>query len=121
MVENKENLSPDKFPFWARLRIEKKRPTLVIDEDFAYDKQRNKMVDGYVHREVTHSNNKNTEKISPNPDKKDSCDMYLKRPRKTPKYLFTKLDLDFDMPEDLKKRYEGNNKKKDDNSSNEDK
>lgn len=76
-VENKENFFPDKFPFWARLRFEKKRPTLVIDEDLAYDKQRNKMVDGYVHREVTHSNNKNTEKVTPNPDKNDSGDMFL--------------------------------------------
>ena len=52
---------PKKFPFWARLRISKNRTTLVIDEDIALDEKK-KTVDGYVHREATHTAGKGFEK-----------------------------------------------------------
>ena len=43
-VDNKKELIekgvfPDKFPFWARLKISKNRTTLVIDEDKAKNKK----------------------------------------------------------------------------------
>ena len=103
---------PKKFPFWARLRISKNRTTLVIDEDIALDEKK-KTVDGYVHREATHTAGKGFEKIEPNPDKNDPEPMYLKSPRKHPKYLFVPHDKDLDMPEELKQRYEKNNHKDD--------
>ena len=58
---------PKKFPFWARLKIYKNRTTLVIDEGPALDKQKKEMVDGYVHREATHTKG-HGEPITPNPD-----------------------------------------------------
>ncbi len=64
-----EKSFPEEFPFWARLRISKNRTTLVIDEDLAKDKKKNKMVKGYVHREATSTANKKYEKIEPNPDR----------------------------------------------------
>lgn len=100
-----------RFPFWMRLKISKNRTTLVIDEDQAYDKQKKEMVDGYVHREATHTENKDYEKIEPNPDKDDPKPMYLKRPRKLPKRLFMPHNKDLDMPEHLRERYDKNNKK----------
>lgn len=54
---------PKEFPFWARLRICKNRPTLVIDEAEVIDKKTKKAVPGYVHREVTHTAKKDNEKI----------------------------------------------------------
>ena len=83
---------PDKFPFWGRLRIEKKRTTLVIDEDIAVNK-------------------KEYEEIKPNPDKDKKEPMYLKRPKRIPKKLIKPHNKDLVMPEELKKRYEKNNKK----------
>lgn len=109
-ADNKE--FPNKFPFWARLKIDKRRTTLVIDEAPAKDNHGN-VVDGYVHREATHNNPRGDfEEITPNPDKDDSKSMYLKRPRKHPKYLFEPHNKDLDMPEDLQKRYEKNNRPK---------
>lgn len=102
---------PKKFPFWARLRIGKRRTTLVIDEDKAYDKQKKKEVDGYVHREATSRKHKDTEEIKPNPDTSKSEPMYLKRPRKLPKTMFVPHNKELNMPEDLRKRYEPNNSK----------
>lgn len=102
---------PTQFPFWARLKFEKKRTTLVIDEDMAYDKQKKQMVDGYVHREATHSCKNDYERIHPNPDRDDGDDMYLKRPRKTPKYLLEPHNKDLDMPDSLRERYDKNNHK----------
>lgn len=103
---------PDKFPFWARFRISKNRTTLVIDEAPAYDKQKHKMVDGFVHREATHTQG-HGEPITPNPDKDDSEPMYLRSPRKHPKYLFVPHNKELDMPEDLRQRYDKNNHKND--------
>lgn len=100
-----------RFPFWGRLKIGKRRPTLVIDEEEVIHKKTKKKVPGYVHRETTHNKNKGYEKIEPNPDKTDSEPMYLKGARKIPQTLVDSLDQDFDMPEDLKKRYSKNNKK----------
>lgn len=103
---------PTEFPFWARLRIEKHRPALVIDEAEAYDKKKKEMVDGFVHREVTHSYKSEYEEIKPNPDKKDPKPMFLKRPEKKPKTLFEPLKLDWQVPASLKERYSKNNRKK---------
>lgn len=104
---------PVKFPFWARLKISKNRTTLVIDQDKAYDKAKKQEVDGYVHREATSVKHKGFEEIKPNPDKDKSGAMYLKSPRKLPKYFFEPHNKCLDMPESLKKRYEKNNHKDD--------
>lgn len=106
-----EPVFPSKFPFWARLKIAKSRTTLVIDEGEAYDKVKRKNVEGFVHREATHSYKKEYEKVYPNPDKNDSKDMYLKRPAKLPKYLFQPHNKNLDMPAELVERYDKNNKK----------
>ena len=102
---------PKKFPFWARLKISKNRPTLVIDETQVLNKKNNQLVDGFVHREVIHTEkSKDYEKVVPNPDPKDPDPMYLKRPRKLPKTLFKPHEGGWTMPEELRKRYEKNNK-----------
>ena len=108
----KQTSFPTKFPFWARLKFGKKRTTLVIDEDKAFDKQKKKTVDGFVHREATSVKHKDYEEISPNPDKSKKAPMYLKRPKRTPKHLFENHNKDLDMPNSLKKRYGSNNNKK---------
>ncbi len=102
---------PKEFPFWARLKISKQRTTLVIDDSPALDKQKNKMVDGYVHREATSQYRKGFEEISPNPDRDKSTPMYLKSPRKLPKYFFEPHNKDLNMPQFLKERYDKNNHK----------
>ena len=102
---------PKDFPFWARLKISKRRTTLVIDEAPALDKQKKEMVDGYVHREATSQYHKGFEEIYPNPDKDKDESMYLKSPRKLPKYFFEPHNKDLDMPENLRQRYEKNNHK----------
>lgn len=103
---------PDKFPFWARLKISKNRTTLVIDEDVAFDKQKKKEVDGFVHREATSVYHTGFEEINPNPDKTKSEPMYLKSPRKLPVSMFSPHNKDLSMPEDLRQRYDKNNYKK---------
>ena len=108
-----------KFPFWARLKIAKRRTTLVIDEDVVEDKKKKKTVEAFVHREATHTYKKDHEKIDPNPDKSDPKPMYLKRPKKLPKYMFEAHNKDLDMPEELVKRYAKNNKKKKENDNGE--
>ena len=115
-VENKQKEFPDKFPFWARLKISKNRTTLVIDEALAKNKKTKKMEDGFVHREAIHphgdgSNVKGYEKIEPNPDPTDNDPMYLKRPTKLPKRLFQPHNKKLNMPDDLRERYDKNNKK----------
>lgn len=102
---------PDKFPFWARMKINKHRTTLVIDETKVINKKNKKEEDGFVHREATHSYKKEFEKIEPNPDKDDKDPMYLKRPRKLPKRMFEPHNKQLDMPEHLKQKYDKNNKK----------
>lgn len=110
-TSKKKKEFPKTFPFWARLKISKKRTTLVIDEERIVDKKSKKLEDGFVHREATHTNKKDFEKINPNPDKTDSKPMYLKRPTKLPKRLFEPHNKDLDMPQNLKDRYSKNNKK----------
>lgn len=100
-----------RFPFWAKLKIAKRRPTLVIDEDMVMDKQKKRFVPGFVHRETTHSEELATETIFPNPDPTDSEPMHLKSPRKLPKRFFAPIDRQMTMPEHLQKRYEKNNNK----------
>lgn len=102
---------PKYFPFWARLKISKKRTTLVIDEERVVDKKSKKEENVFVHRESTHIYNKNHEKISPNPDKTDNEIMYLKRPTKLPKRLFEPHNKKLNMPKHLKEQYSKNNKK----------
>ncbi|MDY6367713.1 MAG: hypothetical protein SPL13_04285 [Clostridia bacterium] len=108
---SEKNKFPDKFPFWGRLKIEKNRPTLVIDEDIVIDKKSQKEVEGFVHREVLHKQVKGQKGIMPNPDKTDPNPMYLQKPRKLPKRLIKPLDIEFDMPKELKEMYEKNNNK----------
>ena len=102
---------PNEYPFWARLKIDKRRSTLVIDRDMAMDKKKKKLVPGFVHREVTSQYKKDREKIEPNPDPKKTEPMYLKGPKKTPKNLIKHHDGNFNMPDELKERYSKNNKK----------
>ena len=55
VVQSKPKKSfPDKFPFWARLKISKNRTTLVIDETDAYNKVKKRMEPGFLHREAIH-------------------------------------------------------------------
>ena len=107
---------PKEFPFWARLKINKNRTTLVIDEEEAYNKKKKRVEEGFVHREAIHpnkdgSNVKGYEKIEPNPDPKDKVPMYLKRPSKKPKRLFAPHEKELNMPEHLRERYDKNNRK----------
>ncbi len=112
MKKQNDKSFPKRFPFWARFKKNKNRTTLVVDEDKVYDKKKKKEVDGFVHREATHSFKKDYERISPNPDKSDNRDMYLKRPTKHPKDNFGLHNKNLDMPDYLRKRYKKNNKKK---------
>ena len=105
---------PDKFPFWARLKIGKNRTALVIDEEPVVDKRTEKTVDGFVHREATHSYNKRFTEVTPNPDKSDKRAMYLKRPDVKPKILFKPHNKELDMPDWLIEMYDKNNHKGDD-------
>lgn len=106
---------PEKFPFWARLKFAKRRTTLVIDKDKAWDKEHHLYVDGFVHREATHTKKENEyEEISPNPDKDDPEPMYLKRPRKHPQRLFEPHNKNLTIPDELQKRYDKNNHKDED-------
>lgn len=102
---------PDKFPFWARIKIDKYRTTLIIDEEEVFNKKTNKVEDSYVHREATHTEKKDYEKISPNPDITDKEPMFLKRPKKHPKRLFEAHNKNLRMPKHLKLKYEKNNNK----------
>ena len=115
-VEKKQKEFPDKFPFWARLKIEKRRTTLVIDETVEANKKTQKVEEHFVHREVIHpkgdgTNVKGYELIKPNPDPLDEKDMYLKSPKKLPKRLIKPHNRVLNMPRSLKERYEKNNKK----------
>ena len=103
---------PEKFPFWARFRVNKNRTTLVIDEEIINDKKSGKPVEGFVHREATHTAKKDYEKVYPNQDKDDPKAMYLKRPTKHPKREFEPHNKNLDMPKQFVERYEKNNKKK---------
>lgn len=109
--KSNKNEFPDEFPFWARLKIDKNRITLVIDEDKAYNKKKKRYEDGYVHRESTHSERKGFEKLYPNPDSNDPNPMYLKSPKKTPKSMFKTNNKNLSMPRHLKEKYSRNNKK----------
>lgn len=101
---------PEKFPFWARLKISKNRTTLVIDEKPGFDRTKRKFTNTFVHREATHTYKKDYEEIKPNPDKTDSNPMYLKRPSRLPQRLFKPHNKQLDMPEHLKNKYNRNNK-----------
>lgn len=103
---------PTKFPFWARFKPSKKRTTLVIDETKVIEKKSKKEVDGFVHREATHSYRKDYEIIEPNPDTTDNDPMYLKRPSKKPKRMFEPHNKNLDMPKHLEEKYSKNNSKK---------
>ncbi len=102
---------PNEFPFWARLKIGKKRTTLVIDEDKAFNKKTKKYEDGFVNREATHTFKKEYEKLFPNPDVDDKQPMYLRRPTKKPKRLFEPHNKKLNIPKCLRDRYDKNNRK----------
>ena len=93
------------------MKISKNRTTLVIDEEMAFNKKSGKIEDSFVHRESTHTKKKDYEEVSPNPDSSDEDPMYLKRPRKLPKRMFSPHNKELSMPDYLKERYEKNNKK----------
>lgn len=111
-LSKKQKVFPSEFPFWARLKIGKKRTTLVIDEDKALNKKTKNYEDGFVNREATHSYRKDFEEIIPNPDVYDDKPMYLKRPTKKPKRLFEPHNKNLIMPKYLKDRHSKNNNKK---------
>ena len=111
--EKKSTRFPEKFPFWARLKIEKKRTTLVIDECETINKKKKREEKGFVHREATHTYKPEYQKVDPNPDKDDKKPMYLKRPKKLPQVLFGPHNKQLDMPEALRRQYEKNNRKPD--------
>lgn len=110
-MSKKKNEFPNEFPFWARLKIGKKRTTLVIDEEMVVNKKTKKLEDSFVDREATHTYRKDFEKIFPNPDTSDKQPMYLKRPTKKPKRLFEPHNKKLIMPKHLKDRYDKNNHK----------
>lgn len=113
VVEKKNKLTfPNRFPFWARLKISKNRTTLVIDEERSTDKRTKREEDMFVHREATSKYHKGLEEIKPNPDKSKKESMYLKRPTKLPKRMFSPHNKQFDMPKKLQERYDKNNDKK---------
>jgi len=107
LSKNKE--FPNEFPFWARLKVGKKRTTLVIDKEKVINKQTKKLEDGFVNREATHTFRKDFEKIFPNPDPQDKEPMYLRRPTKKPKRLFEPHNKNLRMPKHLKDKYNKNN------------
>lgn len=51
---SKKKEFPTEFPFWGRLKIDKKRTTLVIDDCMAFNKATKKFEEGFVNREATH-------------------------------------------------------------------
>lgn len=102
---------PINFPFWARLKINKTRTTLVIDEERVLNKKNKQFENGFVHREATSKYHKGFEEIKPNPDKSKKEPMYLKSPRKLPKRMFKPHNKDLYMPKHLQDRYSKNNKK----------
>ena len=109
---NSKKEMPTTFPFWARMKMDKRRTTLVIDEEEGYNKKTKKNEDLYVHREATHTAKKDYERVIPNPDRQDSRPMFLKRPRKLPKRMFESHNKNLDMPKHLQERYDKNNRKK---------
>ena len=102
---------PSEFPFWARLKISKNRTTLVIDEEKVINKKSKKIEEIFIHREATSQCHKGYEKIFPNPDKTKKEAMYLKSPRKIPKYLVKPHNKTLLMPKHLKDKYIKNNYK----------
>lgn len=118
-AEKSQKQFPDKFPFWARFKPNKNRTTLVIDEEYVQRKNSDIIDDCFVHREAIHCNDDNKyvesgdyEKIYPNPDISDNSPMYLKRPHKHPKRMFSPHNKSLIMPENLRQRYEKNNSKR---------
>lgn len=110
-MSKKKKVMPTKFPFWARFKKNKNRTTLVIDEEKIQRKNSDKVDDYYVHREATHTYKKDYEKLDPNPDSSDNRPMYLKRPNRHPKVLFTPHNKNLKMPKYLIEKYSKNNKK----------
>ena len=96
---------PKEYPFWARMKISKRRTTLVIDDTKTVNKKTKKVVDGFVHREATHTFKSSFEKITPNPDESDSSPMYLRSPRKLPQSMFEVHNKNLKMPKHLRDRY----------------
>ena len=106
-----KNKLPKNFPFWARLKISKNRTTLIIDEDIVINKKSKKEEDSFVHREATSKEHKGYEKIFPNPDSSKKEAMYIKPPRKIPKYMVKNHNKKLSMPKHLKDKYNKNSYK----------
>lgn len=96
---------PKEFPFWARIKICKNRPTLVIDETEVINKKTKKLEPGFVHREATHTEKKDYEKLDPNPDPSDKMPMYLKRPSKIPRKMVKPINKKLRIPKSLVEKY----------------
>ena len=112
VVDKQRKKFPVEFPFWARMKINKNRTTLVIDDEPTFNKNSKKLSNNFVHREATHSYKKDYEGIFPNPDSTDKKPMYLKRPRNHPQDLFKPHNKKMNIPSHLKERYSKNNKKR---------
>lgn len=93
---------PDNPPFWGRLMIDRHHPTVVIDEKPAWDKKKRKMVDGFVHRELTYSEDIPGLPIK-NPDENDPKPAKLARPNTLPQRLIKPLDKHWEIPQELKR------------------
>lgn len=110
-VSRKNHDFPASFPFWARLKINKNRTTLVIDEKNVINKKTKQEVPGFVHREAIHvddekrARKKGYEMIEPNPDINDNKPMYLKKPAELPQTLFKIHNRHLNMPIHLEERY----------------
>ena len=106
-----KNKFPDNYPFWARLKINKQRTTLVIGEVDVVDKKKKKIVPGFKHRESIHvkdeskAKKRGYEKIYPNPDASDERPMYLKKSSSLPKELFKPHNKKLSMPKKLYEKY----------------
>ena len=111
MSRKNDNFKGKRFPFWARVRISKQRTTLVIDDIDIINNTSGQSKKGFVHREATHTKRKGYERISPNPDRSDPNDMFLKPPRIRPQRDFEPHNKRLRMPKNLLDKYDKNNDK----------
>ena len=93
---------PDNPPFWGRLMIGGNHPTVVVEEKLTWDKQKKKEVEGFVHRELTHSTKISGTPIM-NPDIKDKRPVKLQKPKDIPQRLVKPLDKDWEIPQEILK------------------
>ena len=111
VIDKQRRKFPLEFPFWARMKIAKKRTTLVIDDEPVFNKTSKRFSNLFIHREATHSYKKGREVITPNPDSSDSRPMYLRTPTKMNQRMFIPHNKRLSMPSYLKQKYKKNNRK----------